>query len=62
MFEPLSLETLKSLYPDAVENGEIVLSKLILILVDEISDLKDQMEEKDYQILKITQRLENLES
>jgi uncharacterized protein YehS (DUF1456 family) len=62
MTDVFSLEDVKLEYPEAVENGEIVLSKLCVAMADKVSDLQDQMAEKDFQILKITERLEKLES
>lgn len=55
-----SIDDLKSLYPDAVINDEIDFKKLSLILVQELNDIQDQLNEKDYQILRITERLDKL--
>lgn len=55
------LDALKSLFPDAIVDGEIDYKKLCELMAQEICDLKDQMNEKDYQILRITERLDVLE-
>ena len=51
-------------YPNAVKEKdgvmEIDYALLMSLLVDEISDLKDQLNEKDYQVTKIFERLERL--
>lgn len=62
MTDVFTLEDVKSEYPEAVVNGEVVLGKLCLAMADKVADLQDQMAEKDFQILKITERLEKLES
>lgn len=61
MSEVYSIEELKEIYPAAFVNDEVDYKSLCLLLAQEVSDLQDQMAEKDYQILKITQRLESLE-
>lgn len=61
MSEVYSIEELKEIYPAAFINDEVDYKSLCLLLAQEVSDLQDQMAEKDYQILKITQRLESLE-
>lgn len=62
MTDVFTLEDVKSEYPEAVVNGDVVLEKLCLAMADKVADLQDQMAEKDFQILKITERLEKLES
>lgn len=61
MSEVYSIKELKEIYPAAFINDEVDYKSLCLLLAQEVSDLQDQMAEKDYQILKITQRLESLE-
>jgi len=62
MGDIFSKEDVKSLYPTVVnENNEIDYKKLCLILLQELNDVQDQLNEKDYQILRITERLDNLE-
>ena len=65
MENTFSIENIKSLYPDAVvtKNGvdEIDYHVLSLILAQELNDIQDQLNEKDYQILRITERLDVLE-
>ena len=60
--DDIFLFALKSLFPDAIVDGEIDYKKLYELMAQEICDLKDQMNEKDYQILRITERLDALES
>ena len=60
MSEYFSINDLKSLYPEAVVNDNIDFEKLSLILARELSDIQDQLNEKDYQILRITERLDKL--
>ena len=55
------LKDLKEMFPESVENGQIVFDKLCVAMAQTISDLQDQMNEKDYQILRITERLDKLE-
>ena len=62
MIDIFSLEELAEQYPESVVDGQIVLETLVRILATEVSDLQDQMNEKDFQILRITERLEKLES
>lgn len=58
----LSVEDIKALYPNLLtESGELKLSDLCIALVSEVADLQDQMKEKDFQILRITERLDELE-
>lgn len=61
MDEVFSLEELKSIYPAAFDGDNVDYKKLCIILAQEVSDIQDQMAEKDFQILRITQRLEKLE-
>ncbi|MBP5724730.1 MAG: hypothetical protein J6X18_14295 [Bacteroidales bacterium] len=62
MAEKFSLEDVKTIFPGAVsDKGEVVLSNLCVLLAEEVSDLKDQMAEKDFQILRITERIDELE-
>lgn len=56
-----SIDELKVKYPDAIVNDAVDFEKLSLLLAGEVSDLQDQLNEKDYQILRITQRLDQLE-
>lgn len=60
MSEYFSISDLKSLYPETVVNDNIDFEKLSLILARELSDIQDQLNEKDYQILRITERLDKL--
>ncbi len=62
MKEVFSLEEIKGAYPSAFDGDNVDYQKLCLLLADQVSDLQDQMSEKDYQILRITQRLEALEN
>ena len=57
-----SIEDLMKEYPFTVKNGKIDYELLVNQLASEILDLKDRLEEKDYQILSITKRLDALES
>lgn len=60
MADKFTFEEIAELYPEAVKDGnEIVLSDLIQYLVAEVSDLKDQMNEKDCQILYLMKKLDN---
>lgn len=64
MDDILSINDLKKLYPEAVssKNGvdTIDFLKLSLILLTELRDIQDQLGEKDYQILRITEKLDSL--
>ena len=60
--EDIFLDVLKSLFPEAIVDGNVDYEKLCKLMAQEIYDLKDQMNEKDYQILRITERLDNLEN
>jgi len=66
MADIFSIDELRTVYPDAVieKDGKsaIDFQALSLILAREVSDLQDQLNEKDYQILRITERLDSLES
>lgn len=60
MADKFTFDEIAELYPEAVKDGnEIVLSDLVQYLVAEISDLKDQMNEKDCQILYLMKKLDN---
>ena len=54
-------DVLTSLFPGAIVKGELDYKKLCILMAQEICDLKDQMNEKDYQILRITERIDALE-
>ena len=60
MNDILSLEELKNAFPEAVVDGQLALDKLCVALASQVVDLQDQMNEKDFQILRITQRLDEL--
>lgn len=62
MNEIFSIEELKSIYGETVVDGKIDFEALSLRLAQEVSDLQDQMNEKDFQILRITERLDKLEA
>lgn len=57
-----SIEDLIKEYPSVAKNGKVDYELLVNQLASEILDLKDQLKEKDYQILSITRRLDALES
>ena len=54
------IEDLRERYPSAFNGDRVDYQFLALLLAQEVSDLQDQMQEKDYQILRITQRLDEL--
>lgn len=54
------IEDLKKKYSGAFDGDDVNYQTLALLLAQEVSDLQDQMLEKDYQILRITQRLDSL--
>ena len=56
-----SIENIKTSYPEAIIDGDIDYKALSFLLARELSDIQDQLQEKDYQILRITQRLDKLE-
>lgn len=60
MNEFFSIEDIKTTYPDAIVDGNINYEKLALTLAQEVKDIQDQMMEKDFQILKITERLDKI--
>lgn len=62
MNEVFSIEEVKSTYPAAIVDGKIDFERLSMILAQEVSDIQDQMAEKDFQILRITERLDKLEA
>lgn len=49
-------------YPSAFDGDKVDYKQLCLLLAQEVSDIQDQMNEKDYQILRITERLDKLEA
>jgi len=51
---------IKEFYPDAIKNEEIDYKSLCIILAKEVSDLQDELNEKDYQILHIMKQLDDL--
>lgn len=56
-----SFDEVKAKYPSVIkEDGSVDLEKLCLTLLTELSDIQDQLAEKDYQILRITEKLDNL--
>lgn len=55
-----TIDELIELYPDVVDNDQIDYKKLSLHLAADLCDIKDQLIEKDYQILRITERLDKL--
>lgn len=61
MGELFNIEDVKKLYPETVVNGEIDLKSLSLVLLRELNDIQEQLNEKDYQILRITERLDKLD-
>jgi hypothetical protein len=64
MNEKFDLNDIKVNFPEAVieKNGEeeIDYKALSLLLAEEICDLKDQLNEKDYQVTRIFERLERI--
>lgn len=64
MEELFTINELESRYPFAVKttNGvkDIDYKALSLFLVQELNDIQDQLIEKDFQILKITEKLDKL--
>ena len=60
MTEKFTFEEIAKLYPEAVDRGTgaIELSELIQHLVAEVNDLKDQMNEKDYQIMYLMKKID----
>lgn len=61
MGEIFPIEVIKSLYPEVIVNDEIDYKLLSLVLIRELNDIQDQLNEKDYQILRITERLDKLD-
>ena len=56
-----SFDEVKVKYPSVIkEDGSVDLEKLCLTLLTELSDIQDQLAEKDYQILRITEKLDSL--
>lgn len=64
MSEKFDLNDIKVNFPEAIieKNGEeeIDYKALSLLLAEEICDLKDQLNEKDYQVTRIFERLERI--
>ena len=64
MDERFSIADIEANFPSAVieEDGlkKIDFEALSLALAEEVSDIKDQLNEKDYQITRIFERLERL--
>lgn len=64
MDKNFSIIDIEAYFPNAIveENGEkaVDTEKLIMAMAEEICDLKDQLNEKDYQVTKIFERLERL--
>lgn len=60
------LKLIKEQFPDAIRenNGnEVVDYELLsLLLADEVCDLQDELNEKDYQILHIMEQLDEIKS
>lgn len=56
------IEFIKEFYPEALENEEINYKSLCIILAKEVSDLQDELNEKDYQILHIMKQLDSLKT
>lgn len=54
------IETIQIKYPEALVDGTIDYERLSLVLLREIDDIQEQMNEKDFQILKITERLDKI--
>ncbi|MBP5458349.1 MAG: hypothetical protein J6Y37_17805 [Paludibacteraceae bacterium] len=57
-----NLLELSKTYPSAFDGDKVDYKALCLLLAQEVSDIQDQMNEKDYQILRITERLDKLEA
>ena len=63
MAEDFSIADVLMQYPDVVnEEGKVDYELLTVLLARDISDLNDQLNEKDFQILRITERLDQLEA
>lgn len=64
MDEKFNITDLETTFPSVVieKDGEkeIDYKALSLVLAEEVSDIKDQLLEKDYQITKIFERIERL--
>ena len=64
MDEKFNITDLEAAFPSVViekdGENEIDYKALSLILAEEVSDIKDQLLEKDYQITKIFERIERL--
>lgn len=64
MSEKFDLNDIKSNFPAAVveKDGEeeIDYKALLLLLAEEVCDLKDQLNEKDYQVTRLFERIERI--
>lgn len=64
MNEKFDIAEIEAVYPSAVitteEGKEIDYKALVVLMAMEISDIKDQLNEKDYQVTRIFERLERL--
>ena len=64
MNEKFDITEIEAVYPSAVitteEGKEIDYKALVVLMAMEISDIKDQLNEKDYQVTRIFERLERL--
>ena len=64
MDEKFNITDLEATFPSVVieKDGEMEIDykALSLVLAEEVSDIKDQLLEKDYQITKIFERIERL--
>lgn len=64
MSEKFNIEDIEANFPSAVikkeEGNEIDYKALVLLLAEEICDIKDQLNEKDFQVTRIFERLERL--
>lgn len=54
------LETVKEQFPEVVKEGKVDFELLSLVLFDEVSDLQDELNEKDYQILHIMKQIDEI--
>lgn len=54
------LKEINEKHPEILIDGEVDLKKLMLILYEEFCDIQDQLKEKDYQILRINEKLDKL--
>lgn len=56
------IKIIEEFYPEAIENGDINYKALCIILAREVSDLQDELNEKDYQILHIMEQLDKIKN